>query len=113
MSDGGGGVSAGGVSRPLDSDDLRLIEEDLSKQLSSEMNDRDLELEAEPYVTSMENRGEMNIVYILLRLFEMTDCNYGCVQIGILLDFFSSSKFIFVMNDIPAWHGVVCNSSVE
>ncbi len=91
MSDGGGGVSAGGVSaggvsRPLDSDDLRLIEEDLSKQLSSEMYDRDLELEAEPYVTSMENGGEMNIVNILLGLLEITDCNYGCVQIGILLD---------------------------
>uniref|UniRef100_A0A671SK87 Autophagy-related protein 2 homolog A-like n=1 Tax=Sinocyclocheilus anshuiensis TaxID=1608454 RepID=A0A671SK87_9TELE len=52
---GGGGVSGGGVSRPLGSDDLRLIEEDLSKQLNSEMHDRDLELEAEPYVTSMEN----------------------------------------------------------
>uniref|UniRef100_A0A8C2CPF3 Autophagy related 2A n=1 Tax=Cyprinus carpio TaxID=7962 RepID=A0A8C2CPF3_CYPCA len=47
--DGGGGVSGGGVSRPLGSDDLRLIEEDLSKQLNSEMYDRDLELEAEPY----------------------------------------------------------------
>uniref|UniRef100_A0A672Q8Q3 Autophagy related 2A n=1 Tax=Sinocyclocheilus grahami TaxID=75366 RepID=A0A672Q8Q3_SINGR len=55
---GGGGVSGGGVSRPLGSDDLRLIEEDLSKQLNSEMYDRDLELEAEPYVTSMENGGE-------------------------------------------------------
>lgn len=54
----GGGVSGGGVSRPLGSDDLRLIEEDLSKQLSAEMMDRDMELDAEPYVTSMEN-GEM------------------------------------------------------
>lgn len=65
---GGGGVSGGGVSRPLGSDDLRLIEEDLSKQLNSEMYDRDLELDAEPYVTSMENGGEMRIVNILLRL---------------------------------------------
>uniref|UniRef100_A0A8C2H3J5 Autophagy related 2A n=1 Tax=Cyprinus carpio TaxID=7962 RepID=A0A8C2H3J5_CYPCA len=59
--DGGGGVSGGGVSRPLGSDDLRLIEEDLSKQLNSEMYDRDLELEAEPYVTSMEHGGETRI----------------------------------------------------
>uniref|UniRef100_A0A8C1SX87 Autophagy related 2A n=1 Tax=Cyprinus carpio TaxID=7962 RepID=A0A8C1SX87_CYPCA len=58
---GGGGVSGGGVSRPLGSDDLRLIEEDLSKQLNSEMYDRDLELEAEPYVTSMEHGGETRI----------------------------------------------------
>ncbi|XP_050983369.1 autophagy-related protein 2 homolog A isoform X1 [Labeo rohita] len=57
---GGGsvGVSGGGVSRPLGSDDLRLIEEDLSKQLNSEMYERDLELDAEPYVNSLEN-GEM------------------------------------------------------
>ncbi|XP_056625183.1 autophagy-related protein 2 homolog A [Triplophysa dalaica] len=54
----GGGVSGGGVSRPLGSDDLRLIEEDLSKQLNAEMMDRDLELDAEPYVNSMEN-GDM------------------------------------------------------
>ncbi|TRY90128.1 hypothetical protein DNTS_031615 [Danionella cerebrum] len=54
----GGGVSGGGVSRPLGSDDLRLIEEDLSKQLTSEICDRDLELEAEPYVQSLEN-GDM------------------------------------------------------
>uniref|UniRef100_A0A672MWH0 Autophagy related 2A n=1 Tax=Sinocyclocheilus grahami TaxID=75366 RepID=A0A672MWH0_SINGR len=53
---GGVGVSGGGVSRPLGSDDLRLIEEDLSKQLNSEMYDRDMELDAEPYVNSMENR---------------------------------------------------------
>uniref|UniRef100_A0A8C1CSU8 Autophagy related 2A n=1 Tax=Cyprinus carpio carpio TaxID=630221 RepID=A0A8C1CSU8_CYPCA len=62
---GGGGVSGGGVSRPLGSDDLRLIEEDLSKQLNSEMYDRDLELEAEPYVTSMEHGGETRIVNTL------------------------------------------------
>ncbi|XP_057204911.1 autophagy-related protein 2 homolog A isoform X2 [Triplophysa rosa] len=54
----GGGVSGGGVSRPLGSDDLRLIEEDLSKQLNAEMMDRDLELDAEPYVNRVEN-GEM------------------------------------------------------
>uniref|UniRef100_A0A8C2KWT7 Autophagy related 2A n=1 Tax=Cyprinus carpio TaxID=7962 RepID=A0A8C2KWT7_CYPCA len=64
---GGVGVSGGGVSRPLGSDDLRLIEEDLSKQLNSEMYDRDLELDAEPYVTTMENGGEMRIVNILLK----------------------------------------------
>lgn len=51
-------MSGGGVSRPLGSDDLRLIEEDLSKQLSSEMYDRDLELDAEPYISTMENGGE-------------------------------------------------------
>ncbi|XP_051506271.1 autophagy-related protein 2 homolog A-like [Myxocyprinus asiaticus] len=54
----GGGLSAGGISRPLDSDDLRLIEEDLGKQLNAEMIDRDLELNTEPYVTTIEN-GEM------------------------------------------------------
>ncbi|XP_054648110.1 autophagy-related protein 2 homolog A isoform X2 [Dunckerocampus dactyliophorus] len=47
-------------SRPLDSDDLRMIEEDLSKQLGS--SPRDLEWDAEcnlePYVTTLEN-GEM------------------------------------------------------
>ncbi|XP_051514871.1 autophagy-related protein 2 homolog A-like [Myxocyprinus asiaticus] len=54
----GGGVSSGGISRPLDSDDLRLIEEDLSKQLNAEMIDRDLELDTEPYIITMDN-GEM------------------------------------------------------
>ncbi|XP_054889953.1 autophagy-related protein 2 homolog A [Poeciliopsis prolifica] len=51
----------GGVnSRPLDSEDLRLIEEDLSKQLGSSPKDREWENEPhlEPYVTSLEN-GEM------------------------------------------------------
>ncbi|KAM4732434.1 autophagy-related protein 2 homolog A [Anableps anableps] len=51
----------GGVnSRPLDSEDLRLIEEDLSKQLESSPKDREWENEPdlEPYVTSLEN-GEM------------------------------------------------------
>uniref|UniRef100_H3DHC2 Autophagy related 2A n=1 Tax=Tetraodon nigroviridis TaxID=99883 RepID=H3DHC2_TETNG len=47
-------------SRPLDSDDLRMIEEDLSKQLGS--SPRDLEWDAEPnlepFVTGFEN-GEM------------------------------------------------------
>lgn len=51
----------GGVnSRPLDSEDLRLIEEDLSKQLGSSPKDREWENEPdpEPYVTSLDN-GEM------------------------------------------------------
>lgn len=81
MSGGGGGgsvgVSGGGVSRPLGSDDLRLIEEDLSKQLNSEMYERDLELDAEPYVNSLENGGEIRTVNILLRLFKNIDYNYG------------------------------------
>jgi len=55
---GGGGLSGGGVSRPLGSDDLRLIEEDLSKQLNTEMYDRDLELDSEPYISTMVNGGE-------------------------------------------------------
>uniref|UniRef100_A0A7N8YPL1 Autophagy related 2A n=1 Tax=Mastacembelus armatus TaxID=205130 RepID=A0A7N8YPL1_9TELE len=51
---------AGVYSRPLDSDDLRMIEEDLSKQLGSSPRDRewDAEPDLEPYVTSLEN-GEM------------------------------------------------------
>ncbi|XP_037396470.1 autophagy-related protein 2 homolog A isoform X3 [Pygocentrus nattereri] len=53
-----GGAGIGGHSRPLGSDDLRLIEEDLSKQLSTDMAERDLELDADTYVTGLEN-GEM------------------------------------------------------
>ncbi|XP_030595462.1 LOW QUALITY PROTEIN: autophagy-related protein 2 homolog A [Archocentrus centrarchus] len=47
-------------SRPLDSDDLRMIEEDLSKQLGSSPRDREWETEPdlESFVTGMEN-GEM------------------------------------------------------
>lgn len=51
----------GGVlNRPLDSDDLRMIEEDLSKQLGSSPKDAEWEddPELEPYVTGLEN-GEM------------------------------------------------------
>lgn len=54
-------TKCGGVhSRPLDSDDLRMIEEDLSKQLGSSPRDHEWDTEAdlEPYVTSLEN-GEM------------------------------------------------------
>ncbi|KAM6923372.1 autophagy-related protein 2 homolog A [Xenentodon cancila] len=54
-------IKHGGVhSRPLDSDDLRMIEEDLSKQLGSSPRDREWETEPdlEPYVTTLEN-GEM------------------------------------------------------
>uniref|UniRef100_A0A672GI32 Autophagy related 2A n=1 Tax=Salarias fasciatus TaxID=181472 RepID=A0A672GI32_SALFA len=54
-------TKCGGVhSRPLDSDDLRMIEEDLSKQLGSSPRDHEWDPEAdlEPYVTSLEN-GEM------------------------------------------------------
>ncbi|XP_053361603.1 autophagy-related protein 2 homolog A isoform X1 [Clarias gariepinus] len=48
----------GAHSRPLGSDDLKLIEEDLSKQLSVDSTDRDLELNTEPYICTLEN-GEM------------------------------------------------------
>ncbi|KAE8285828.1 Autophagy-related protein 2-like protein A [Larimichthys crocea] len=54
-------TKCGGVhSRPLDSDDLRMIEEDLSKQLGSSPRDRewDADPDLEPYITSLEN-GEM------------------------------------------------------
>uniref|UniRef100_A0A665XEX1 Autophagy related 2A n=1 Tax=Echeneis naucrates TaxID=173247 RepID=A0A665XEX1_ECHNA len=48
------------LCRPLDSDDLRMIEEDLSKQLSTSPRDREWEPDSdlEPYVTGLEN-GEM------------------------------------------------------
>nr|XP_061792826.1 autophagy-related protein 2 homolog A-like [Nerophis lumbriciformis] len=51
---------SGARSRPLDSDDLRMIEEDLSKQLGSSPreNEWDAECDLEPYVTTLEN-GEM------------------------------------------------------
>ncbi|KAL2088636.1 hypothetical protein ACEWY4_015535 [Coilia grayii] len=45
----------GARSRPLVSEDLRVIEEDLNKQLSS---DNMLELDPEPFLTGLEN-GEM------------------------------------------------------
>ncbi|XP_013861327.1 autophagy-related protein 2 homolog A [Austrofundulus limnaeus] len=50
----------GGKSRPLDSDDFRKIEEDLSKQLGSSPRDREWETEPdlESFVTTLEN-GEM------------------------------------------------------
>ncbi|XP_012721537.2 autophagy-related protein 2 homolog A [Fundulus heteroclitus] len=50
----------GANSRPLDSEDLRLIEEDLNKQLGSSPKDREWENEPdlETYITSLEN-GEM------------------------------------------------------
>uniref|UniRef100_A0A3P8SNG5 Autophagy related 2A n=1 Tax=Amphiprion percula TaxID=161767 RepID=A0A3P8SNG5_AMPPE len=54
-------TKCGGVhSRPLDSDDLRMIEEDLGKQLGSSPRERDWETEPdlEPFVTGLEN-GEM------------------------------------------------------
>uniref|UniRef100_A0A674CIT4 Autophagy related 2A n=1 Tax=Salmo trutta TaxID=8032 RepID=A0A674CIT4_SALTR len=58
----GGGTGAGVHSRPLDSEDLRLIEEDLSKQLSSSPGDGDPdwdeEPDMEPYLTGLEN-GDM------------------------------------------------------
>ncbi|XP_035267111.1 autophagy-related protein 2 homolog A [Anguilla anguilla] len=53
-----------GHSRPLGSEDLRLIEEDLSKQLSSDLTDRDEEREGEEepeedlFLSGLEN-GEM------------------------------------------------------
>ncbi|KAF7707420.1 autophagy-related protein 2 homolog A [Silurus meridionalis] len=55
MHGGGGGSSH---SRPLGSDDLRLIEEDLSKQISVDTVDQDLKLNTETYVSTLEN-GEM------------------------------------------------------
>lgn len=51
-------TKCGGVhSRPLDSDDLRMIEEDLSKQLGSSPRDWDADSDLEPYVTTLENGG--------------------------------------------------------
>lgn len=52
-------TKCGGVhSRPLDSDDLRMIEEDLSKQLGSSPRDREWEEPSlEPYITGLENGG--------------------------------------------------------
>ncbi|KAI1898687.1 hypothetical protein AGOR_G00074940 [Albula goreensis] len=51
-----------GHSRPLGSEDLRLIEEDLSKQLGSDLMDRDEgeegEMEEDPFLSGLEN-GEM------------------------------------------------------
>lgn len=49
-------------NRPLDSDDLRMIEEDLSKQLGSSPKDAewDDEGDLEPYVTGLENGGRKN-----------------------------------------------------
>lgn len=46
-------------SRPLDSDDLRMIEEDLGKQLGSSPRDGEWETEPdlESFVTGMENGG--------------------------------------------------------
>ncbi|CAG5990205.1 unnamed protein product [Menidia menidia] len=52
-------TKCGGVhSRPLDSDDLRMIEEDLSKQLGYSPRELETEPDLEPYVTGFEN-GEM------------------------------------------------------
>uniref|UniRef100_A0A669CNR2 Autophagy related 2A n=1 Tax=Oreochromis niloticus TaxID=8128 RepID=A0A669CNR2_ORENI len=55
-----GGICGGVHSRPLDSDDLRMIEEDLGKQLGSSPRDDEWETEPdlESFVTGMEN-GEM------------------------------------------------------
>lgn len=52
---------AGVHSRPLDSDDLRMIEDDLSKQLGSSPRDTewDAEPSLEPFVTGFENGGEL------------------------------------------------------
>uniref|UniRef100_A0A3Q3JKP4 Autophagy related 2A n=1 Tax=Monopterus albus TaxID=43700 RepID=A0A3Q3JKP4_MONAL len=53
-------TNCGVHSRPLDTDDLRMIEEDLSKQLGSSPRDGEWEAEPElePYITLLEN-GEM------------------------------------------------------
>lgn len=55
------GKSGGVHNRPLDSDDLRLIEDDLSKQLGSSPRDRDPDWDSEPdldpYLSGMENGG--------------------------------------------------------
>lgn len=59
-----GGVG-GAQSRPLGTDDLKLIEEDLSKQLSVDTVDRDLELNTEPYIYSLENGGEVACIFYL------------------------------------------------
>lgn len=60
----------GGVqSRPLDSDDLRMIEEDLSKQLGSSPRDREWDTEPtlEPYITGLENGGMQSSTGPLLK----------------------------------------------
>lgn len=51
----------GAHSRPLDSDDMRMIEEDLSKQLGSSPRDLewDIQPSLEPYVTSLDNGGSI------------------------------------------------------
>lgn len=58
----------GGVhSRPLDSDDLRMIEEDLSKQIGSSPRDAEWEDEPEfePYVTGLENGGRCTLPHFV------------------------------------------------
>ncbi|KAJ8405135.1 hypothetical protein AAFF_G00321260 [Aldrovandia affinis] len=58
------GGGDGARSRPLGSEDLRLIEEDLSKQLGSDLSERDdggegeMEPEDDPFISGLEN-GEM------------------------------------------------------
>ncbi|KAM8848900.1 autophagy-related protein 2 homolog A [Synchiropus picturatus] len=56
----------GGVhSRPLDSDDLRMIEEDLSKQLGSSPKDKDWDADSDldPYETTLENGVASEMFY--------------------------------------------------
>ncbi|KAG7464450.1 hypothetical protein MATL_G00165720 [Megalops atlanticus] len=48
----------GSPSRPLGSEDLRLIEEDLSKQLGSDLGEGEQELQGDPFLSGLEN-GEM------------------------------------------------------
>uniref|UniRef100_A0A8C7G4N1 Autophagy related 2A n=1 Tax=Oncorhynchus kisutch TaxID=8019 RepID=A0A8C7G4N1_ONCKI len=77
---------AGVHSRPLDSEDLRLIEEDLSKQLSSSPGDGDLdwdeEPDMEPYLTGLENGGTCRVAKELECNMEASEgCgDRGCIS---------------------------------
>lgn len=104
FSEGSCNARGGAPSRPLGSDDLKLIEEDLSKQLSVDTVDRDLELNTEPYVSSLENGGEvvMKILYVLHTVYYAifylsfyllilqpcfstnATCSYACVAMALL-----------------------------
>ncbi|KAF0039814.1 hypothetical protein F2P81_008049 [Scophthalmus maximus] len=88
-------TKCGGVQgRPLDSDDLRMIEEDLSKQLGSSPRDGDWDEEPdlEPYVTGLENGvlNEMNtdsdinmkMILPLLSLRQFADMFYSMGPTG-------------------------------
>lgn len=89
FSEGSSNARGGASSRPLGSDDLRLIEEDLSKQLSVDTVDRDMELNTEPYVSSLENGGEVMPIVpfhlsIYLFIYYATSSSYACLVLVLL-----------------------------